>query len=368
MNPLIILDVPFGGYGIIKSLKKYDIPLYGFYRKNDTWSEIQTKLCSLFPYENDEDILSVLYDIKDRTDETPVLIFTNDNQVKFFVRNYDKLAGYFLFNMPSVESINTFMYKDKFASFAKAHGLKLPWTISLTKDEDFHNVEYPCFVKPAGNWAHAYKGYVCNNPNEAKALLQYGSDLIAQEWVPGGSKNILSTFLYYDTSGRCRACITGQKIREWPTVAGSGSCLGVVQNKEMERQSQLIFEKNQYRGIGSFEMKKHEITGELYAIEPTVGRVDVGSFFTVINGINIPAMYYFDVIGNTIPNFKQKRIPQYWIHELMDIQSVLVNLKQNPKQALEVIKTYLNSQFHLLNPKDMLPFWLFFKDKILKIR
>ena len=81
MNPLIILDIPFGGYGIVKSMKKYHIPMFGLYHKDDKWVEIQTKLCSLFPYENDEDILSVLYGIKDKTNEDTFKLSSSFNLI-----------------------------------------------------------------------------------------------------------------------------------------------------------------------------------------------------------------------------------------------------------------------------------------------
>ncbi len=370
MNPLIILDIPFGGYGIAKRLNRYGIPLHGFYHVEDKWPEINTRICHLYTYENDTDIIAWLDHIKQSYRETPVLIFTNDNQVKFFVRHYEWLKDKFLFNMPHPDNINAFMYKDQFLQFAKEHGIRVPWTRHLDTPESFDEVEYPCFVKPNGNWSHAFKGYICHDPDDARALLQHGLDLIAQEWVPGPSSNILATYMYFNKQGHCLATMTGNKVREWPIQSGSGCCFGPVNESGMEMISIEAFKNNQYHGIGSMEMKRHEGNGKLYAIEPTVGRVDVGSEFTAINGLDIPAMYYFDVIQKPMPRslFRKPSKPRYWIHELMDVQSIMALQKAGRLNKLETLKTYLRGKMHFFNWDDLAPFWTFFKSKILKVR
>ena len=53
----------------------------------------------------------------------------------------------------------------------------------------------------------------------------------------------------------------------------------------------------EYRGLGSMEYKRDPRDNKYYMIEPTVGRADLQSGIADINGLNIPLIAYFDILG-----------------------------------------------------------------------
>ena len=58
-----------------------------------------------------------------------------------------------------------------------------------------------------------------------------------------------------------------------------------------------IFDTVGYRGLGSVEFKMHPADGRPRIVEPTVGRTNYQSEIAVLNGVNIPAIAYWDMIG-----------------------------------------------------------------------
>ncbi|MHB8762738.1 MAG: hypothetical protein ACYDA8_00120, partial [Deferrisomatales bacterium] len=61
-----------------------------------------------------------------------------------------------------------------------------------------------------------------------------------------------------------------------------------------------IFSAIDFVGPGSVEFKRDTGSGKYFCIEPTVGRTDLQSEIAVVNGCNIPAFHYYDLIGDQV--------------------------------------------------------------------
>jgi len=368
MNKVIILDVTFGGYGVVKALDRYDVPMIGLYhadRRSDP--EVHTSLCKTQEYANTSELLTILLDIAYQEILKPVVILTSDVQVEFYNNNRGFFDRQFLVNEPDEDTINQLLFKPAFDAYAKDNDCPVPTSSYISSPRDAKLVDYPAFVKPAFKWSLHAKGILCDNSDEAAGLLEHTDDLIAQEFIPGPTTNIFSVYVYYDSHGKCVHQLTGVKLREWPITNGTGGCLMVMEDDEITQEAIKFFDKAGYKGFGSLEVKRHSETGKLYVIEPTVGRVDENSEFVTINGINLPAIHYSRLTGYQLWDMVTEVPKKYWIHELLDFQSALACIKKNPLCAFGILKTYWNGHFHLWNRKDMLPFWLFFKRRVLKI-
>lgn len=373
MNKVVILDITFGGYGVVKSLAPL-VPIIGFYNASEAHlPEVKTELCDLkYAYSNEEELLLYLDVIASGEIEKPVLILTSDKQVEFFNNHREFFEERFLVNEPDSFTIDALLNKPNFHVFAKKNGFLVPLTKFLFNTQDVQNLhlKYPVFVKPAFKWSNISKGQICNNYDEIVDLFQYTDKLVAQEIIPGPTKNIYTVYVYFYSDSNWQCTMTAKKIREWPTFGGTASCLELISDPEILKIAINFFKLLKYKGFGSLEIKMHENTGELYLIEATVGRVDENSDFVKVNGMNMPVIHYSHVTGINYPQetlIKFSR-PKYWIHELLDFQSSWEMIKKNPKAIFGILKTYLNARFHLCNCSDTKPFWYFFKTKILKIR
>lgn len=369
MNKAIILDITYGGYGIAKSLSRFGIHLIGFYNINEKHlPEVQTTLCEKISYEYKEDLLLQLKDISEKDKRKPVLFLNADIHVELFNEHREFFETNFLVNVPDNEVIDAFLYKENFYKFAINNNLPIPISKHIYDIECIKDLTYPIFVKPVFKWSSSQKGIICNNDYEVSEIFKFSDSFIAQEFIPGPTTNIYTIYVYYDKNSNCIASIGSIKIREWPDFGGTGTCLKVIKDSDVFELANKFFKSIKYKGFGSIEIKRHEITKKLYIIEPTVGRVDANSDFVYVNGINMPAIHYSILTGNSIPDLIKETKDYYWIYESLDLPNIIKAIRgKKVKMFLSIIKTYLIGKWYLFNIKDKTPFLYFLKRNILKI-
>jgi predicted ATP-grasp superfamily ATP-dependent carboligase len=104
MKPVVLLDLAFGGYGVVRSFSPYGIPVIGFYTQRYL-PESRTSLCSRkVYYQGETDLLEKLSQIVEDFGTKPLLILTSDHYVTFFLKNRKFIKENFLIHMPSDDS------------------------------------------------------------------------------------------------------------------------------------------------------------------------------------------------------------------------------------------------------------------------
>lgn len=352
MIPAVVLDIPHGGYGVIKSLSRFKIPVYGFY--NDTAPETRTRLCTKIRYINFDDLKPKLITLVNTLGVKPVLFLTTDAHVTWFVKNTD-LHDLFLFDVPSRDVAANCLNKVNFNRLAINAGLNVPQCYTP------HTAQFPCFIKPQLNattwWEKVnVKGYLCDTANQLQVRVSDSPcKTIIQEWIPGPTSNIHFVMAYYQ-NGQRLAGLVGRKVREWPIIAGTGCCLEPYDTSELLDISDIFFGQLNFSGFGALEFKQHAITKKWYVIEPTVYRVDLNIEFAAANGVDLPAIAYSTLSGIKLPLMYKRKRAGVWIHEQMDIYSCFYLAKNHQLSYAQAIRTYFRSSFHFLNRRDIIPF------------
>ncbi len=341
ITPAVVLDLGYGGYGVVRSLVRYGIPVIGFCNQRKM-PEYRTKLCDQKVYYNGEsDLKDKLRQIVSGLPHKPVLYVTTDSYVNFIIENREFIDENFLIHLPSNDVLKLLLDKTAFTEYAIQHNILIPQTHNLFGQEDLVRIEetlsFPVILKPfvrTSAWREAKlsKAYYLDTIDELKKL--YGqinaieSRLMVQEWIPGGDSNVYYCLVYFNDQSDCLANFTGYKIRQWPVGTGTACSTAPVENSFVTERTVDILQQLKYSGFGSVEFKRHDLNGKYYLIEPTVGRVEQIGYVATINGVNLPLRCYNDLTGSDIKEEPPPLKNIHFIDEPADLASTLVHLRK----------------------------------------
>jgi len=352
LTPAVVLDLGFGGYGIVRSLVKYGIPVIGFCNQRKL-PEYRTKLCDQKVYFNGKS------DLRDKLMQTvsglgckPVLFITTDSHVNFVIENRQFIDDNFLIHLPTNAVLKLLLDKTEFTTYARDNNILIPQTHNLFNPEDLENIaeslSFPVILKPfnrTDNWrkANLSKAYYLDTFEELIKLYReinpIESRLMVQEWIPGGDSNVYYCLVYFNDQSECLASFTGYKIRQWPVGTGTGCSTTAVDNPYVFERTIEILQQSNYCGFGSVEFKLHDSNGKYYLIEPTVGRVEQIGYVATVNGVNLPLRCYNSLtlseIEESLPPVKKV----IYIEEPTEIASAFVHLRRR----MITIREYFSS-------------------------
>jgi predicted ATP-grasp superfamily ATP-dependent carboligase len=337
----VVLHIAFTGYGVVRSLASYNIPVVAF-QKDLSMPEAKSKLCEkVISFDNDEELLEKLICFSKEKDKKPVLIITSDIYVEFFVHYRDEIEKHYLIHYPSNEIVELLLNKNKFSEYAAKNNILIPKSDGLKNDRDLELIKkeftFPVALKPytkSQAWLDAKlpKIYIVHTYNELaklyKKIKNIEGELLVQEWVPGSDSNVHYCLTYFDENHECLAAFTGYKLRQWPVGTGSTATTMPVENEWIKKDTIRIFKSVDYAGFGSIEYKKHDINGKYYIMEPTVGRLNQQEYVTTLNGMNIPLIAYNSLTGLNIAEQKPHKPPVIYIDEWAELYSALTHFKR----------------------------------------
>jgi predicted ATP-grasp superfamily ATP-dependent carboligase len=338
---VVVLDIGFSGYGVLRSLKKYQIPLIGFYGSK-ILPESYTRLCDRKIYFRDnDDLLLKLIDLAGSLPLKPVLILTTDHFVEFYVENRQELSARFLMHMPDDNTVALLMDKNRFSAYAKENDILIPRSLEVSSQAHIDELEralrFPVIVKPFKHtveWSDAGfdKAYILET---MPALTQFyskvsgvGAKLIVQEYIEGNDDQVEYCLTYFSGTSECKMAFTGKKLRQWPVETGSTATTIPVDNEFVKNETIRIFKQLNYRGFGSIEYKYDKRDCRYYLIEPTVGRLNQQEYVATLSGFNIPLSGYCDVTGIDIQSNERINSNVVYIDEAAELLSTYVHLKR----------------------------------------
>jgi predicted ATP-grasp superfamily ATP-dependent carboligase len=270
-----------------------------------------------------------------------VLYVTADSYVSFVIENRQFIDDHFLIHLPSNDVLKLLLDKTAFTAYASQHNILIPRTHNLFNQEDLEHIaetlSFPVILKPfvrTAAWREAKlsKAYYLNSMDELRKLhgriSPHESRLMVQEWIPGGDSNIHYCLVYFNEKSECLASFTGYKVRQWPVGTGTASATAPLENTFVTERTIALLKEINYSGFGSVEFKLHDLNGQYYIIEPTVGRVEQIGYVATANGVNLPLRCYRSLTGFAIEEDPPPLISVYFIDELADLASAMVHLRK----------------------------------------
>jgi D-aspartate ligase len=371
---VVVLDIDFSGYGIVRSLVPYQIPVIAFAPSGKFVPESKTRLCPVIRHRTEEDLLLRLQEFGGLRNK-PVLIATIDNYVSMIMHNRKMIESLFHINYPDNHILNLLLSKSLFNDFAVQHQVLIPKSFNLhALDQlpeiipllDFPVILKPFIRKPYWSKAGLPKAFFCENEKRLRKSFEQAilveDQLIIQEWVPGGDKDIYYCLTYFDEQSHCLGAFTGNKIRQWPVGTGSTASTKPADDPFLPEETVRILTLTGYRGFGSIEYKKHAINGKYYLIEPTAGRLNQQEFAATLNGVNLPLIGYCSMTG---VNIKQRPGPAekiIYIDEPAELLSAAVHIKRGLLTPCEWLRSLKGKRrYRYFNSKDIRVFMFLFR-------
>lgn len=258
------------------------------------------------------EFVAILMALRPQFTEKPVLILTEEASVSAISSEREEIMDAYRISLPAHELVETLMDKTLFQAVAEKTGFAVPRSLAIDDasiDTAVTQLRYPCILKPAKKVAafgqRFAKAYRVENPDEVIGLWREMRSIIStailQEWIMGNDGDVYFCLQYRNRPDQSTASFVGRKILQWPPlVGGTASCAPAPEYSDtLSSLTDRFFQTVGFQGLCSMEYKRDPRDGEFYMVEPTVGRTDYQEEIATLNGVNIPAMAYWALTGET---------------------------------------------------------------------
>lgn len=313
-TPAVVVGLEKNGLGVARALAQAKIPCICLATPswNPAWKTNTCRLVVTREWRKDI-VVEDLIRLGQTFEAKAPLLITKDEPVLWVSEARAELEPYFQINLPDKETVNLLMDKRLFTEMAIKEGWPIPFTWFVdTRDQLMTRLEeviYPCILKPATKNSAFRK----HSPQkvfkifETETLIrtyemvaQWEKEVVIQEWIEGGDERVAFCLTYYDRQSHPLALFAGRKVRQYPIECGN-TALSEPAPKSWSGEiidiTDAIFRRVGYRGLGSMEFKMRLGSDIPVIMEPTVGRTDFQNEVAVLNGQNIPAIAYSDLVG-----------------------------------------------------------------------
>lgn len=189
---------------------------------------------------------------------------------------------------PDYETFRVMQNKSRLMEALKGRGFDIPETYAAADA-----VRFPAVVKPValggskGVWIVQDARELEDRVNAVRSL--YRTDVLIQEYIPGGIGSIHVALLLYDDAGELRGEMGAHSHLTFMTWGGGGNAGIVVDQPELLERARAIVESlGGWRGPINLEFKRDERTGSFRLMEVNC-RLNGYSYLGTMNGLNFPS-------------------------------------------------------------------------------
>ena len=308
-----------GGLGVIRSLGRAGIPVYAVHEHPLAPAAHSRYLHGRFlwhphPYRPDQ-VIEGLRRLADRIGRPAVLIPTDDAGAILLAEHGDALRPYFRFSRIAPDLPRRLA--GKFSLTELCRSLDLP-TVEATlvrhrdeAEEFVDRVGLPLVVKLAEPWLPA-EGFRQAKPRSTSLVRDRdelaevfvranGTQLMLQEYLPGGPGNDWFFHGYCDESSQCVPAFTGVKERSYPPHAGLTSFGRCVPNERLRTEVTALLRRVAYRGIMDLDLRYYprDDRYKLLDFNPRIGAQF--RLFTDSAGLDVVRAAHLDLTGRPVP-------------------------------------------------------------------
>src|SRR5581483_8171351 len=240
-TPAVVLGLFDTGLAALRSLGRLGIRVQGYDsdpRQPGFWSRYGRSLRCPDPLAEADALLRLLLDESERLGRPAVLFPASDAFVLFLARHHARLAGPYLFTIPSGELLEALLDKRRQYALAERSGIPYPRTFTPESRDEVRQIAptlpYPVIVKPhfphlwQARFGGLVKGLRADDPRQLcdryEQVFAHGLGALTQEIIPGPNPNHFLVDLYISAAGQPLATFVARKLRQYPTEFGVGRC------------------------------------------------------------------------------------------------------------------------------------------------
>ncbi len=295
-----------------------------------------------------------------------VLFPSADEQVRIFSQNRERLAEHYIVSVPEWDVIKYLYDKRLSRILAKQQQVPIPETFTSSCLEDIltFDLSYPLVMKPAMTPHFVSitkkKAYKANNLQELISLynqiaeIMNPEEILIQEFIPGGTKNLYSYFGYFK-DGRPVVGYAAKRLRQHPIEFGRSSTFVISSYiPELEALATKLLTGIGYTGMAEVEFMfdtKHD-RFEFLEVNPRIwGWINL----SMHAGIDIPYIAYSDMIFEPyLPGKFSEGVK--WIHLATDLPTAFEEIVHGRLTIQDYFRSIYGSRDAVFCPNDPIPF------------
>jgi D-aspartate ligase len=300
-----------------------------------------------------------------------VLLPNDDELVMLLSKNRGSLSDWFIVSVPPWSVARKYYYKNEAYEVAERISVPIPRIYrGRTAEEIMHEEPvFPLVLKPRAKEQYypktGKKAIRVNTSTEffeqyrAMACIIDASEIIVQEFLPGGGRNLFSYAAYFD--GReIVAGMAANRLRQHPREFGHATTYAIsVDIPELRELSQRLFREIGFCGIAEVEFMKDDREGVYKFIEIN-GRIWGWHTLAKAAGVNLPYLLYLGLTGQEL----ERAIPKSgvkWVRLITDVPTSIQDILGGHMTPREYLKSMSGpKEFAGFSRDDPLPFFLEF--------
>jgi D-aspartate ligase len=307
-----------GGLGVIRSLGRLGVPVYGVHEDRLAPAAASRYLTGRYFWSPDPGdvprLLEGLNHLADRIGRPAVLLTTDDAGALFLAEHGADLEGRFLFPRPPAGLPRRLAGKYTLHEVCRQNGFPSPGTAlpeSLAAARSFAAAAgYPVIAKLTAPWrapAGVRSTQVAGGPDDVvrlyEACARAGAGLMLQERIAAGEDWFFHG--YCDAAARCVPAFTGVKERSYPASAGLTSFGRSAANPELRAQVTTLLTRLGYAGTLDLDIRRDARDGRYHLLD---FNPRLGAQFRVFRdtaGGDVARSAYLDLTGQPVTDAPQ---------------------------------------------------------------
>jgi predicted ATP-grasp superfamily ATP-dependent carboligase len=321
--PVLVLKVGryflhHGAVGIIRSLGRMSVPVYGIVENRFTPAAVSKYLSGAFVWDTRgldvPRFLEGMAVIGERLKRPTILIATDDRAAILIAEQAAALRRWFLFPQQPATLPRTLANKRELYLLCKSIGAACPDAVFPSSLDEVHeyieHAEFPVVVKAAESWLlpeGVRTTSIARNPEQAYEIYrstqsqrrpnvifqEYIDPTVSEDWFYHGYRNVQSD---------CFIGFTGRKLRSYPPFVGPSTLGKAVINDPLRQQAETLLRTVSYSGIMDLDYRFDKRDGQykLLDFNPRIGAQF--RLFEDSSGVDVARALYLDLAGRCVPS------------------------------------------------------------------
>lgn len=312
-----------GGLGVVRSLGRLGIPVYGVYRERLVPAAVSSYLSGRFIWrgEADEDrFLDGMAMIGERLGRPAVLVPTDDLGAILVSQHAAMLSRWFRFPEPPPGLAHLVASKKGLYELCGKLGIPCP---QVSYPSARHDVEefaaragFPVVAKAIEPWllpagAGLNSTSIIHSPEDLLNLYRRleghsAGNLMLQKYIPRDCAQDWFFHGYCDARSSCLVSFTGVKLRSYPPHAGATSLGRCQDNQTLRGHAEQLLHAIGYRGIMDLDYRLDLRDGEYKLLD---FNPRVGAQFRVFEddaGVDVVRALHLDLTGREVHRRPQR--------------------------------------------------------------
>lgn len=304
-----------------------------------------------------------------RIGERVLLIPVDDASAIFVADHAAALRERFVFPEPPPGLVRRLSSKAGMHELCSRHGIPTPLTVPVENEAALgaaaERLGLPLMLKRDKGWLpeprRGPKMALVRDPallgptfDEMRAAPT--SNLIAQEYVPGGPETVWMFNGYFDAGSRCRFAASGRKLRQYPVRTGPTTLGLCTENRAVIDAARRLLERVGYRGIVDIGYRYDSRDGlyKLLDVNPRIG--STFRLFAAADGTDVVRALYRDAAGEPAPAAAAVE-GRRWLVENYDLVASAQQVLEGDLRPLRWLRSLRGiDETAWLDREDLLPF------------